>query len=333
VDESITRVTRPTRLEIEKFISTAGSSLNTFRYFKKRDSNFIERHVVTTLYKKGDAFLSYGHLDREGNDVWLGVCVAEDYLGRGYGRQMMLDLLAEGEAHGIESIRLTVDADNSVAVKLYEKLGFCIEKEERNTLYMRVVLHKRMHGYYSNEEIENVLGIKNFGENVFISKKVSIYGGEKIRIGSNVRIDDYCVIAAGGDLDLEGYNHIAPFCYINSKGRVTLRMFSGLSSRCSIYSASDDYTGEHLTNPTVPKKYLKLSENPVTIGRHVVIGTGSSVLPGVTIGDFSAIGAHSLVNKNIPEGKIAAGVPAKVKRDRSLKMLELEKELLEKENG
>jgi len=140
VDESIIRVRKPQILDIEKFISTAGSSLNTFRYFKNRDVSCVESHVVTFLYKQGDDFLGYGHLDKEGDDVWLGICVAESHLGRGYGKQIMIDLLDAGSEQGIKSIRLTVDVNNSIAVKLYQKLGFFIESTVNNTFYMRLLL-------------------------------------------------------------------------------------------------------------------------------------------------------------------------------------------------
>lgn len=53
---------------------------------------------------------------------------------------------------------------------------------------------------------------------------------------------------------------------------------------------------------------------PITVGDNVWIGTNVSVLPGVTIGNNTIIGAGSVVNKNIPEGVIAAGNPCKVIR-------------------
>ena len=53
---------------------------------------------------------------------------------------------------------------------------------------------------------------------------------------------------------------------------------------------------------------------PITVGNNVWIGANVSVLPGVTIGSSSIIGAGSVVNKDIPEGVIAAGNPCKVIR-------------------
>lgn len=53
---------------------------------------------------------------------------------------------------------------------------------------------------------------------------------------------------------------------------------------------------------------------PITVGSDVWIGSNVSVLPGVSIGNNTIIGAGSVVNKNIPDGVIAAGIPCKVIR-------------------
>ncbi len=185
------------------------------------------------------------------------------------------------------------------------------------------------HSFYTPEELRSELGLEVFGENVRISRKASVYGAENIRLGSNVRVDDFCVITAQGPLVIEDYVHIAAFCFVSSRGGVTMKRFSGLSARCNVYSASDDYSGEHLTNPTVPAKYLGMSIAPVVVGRHVIVGTGTTLLPGVAIGDGSAIGAHSLVTKNVPEGVIAAGTPARPIRPRSRRVYELEQALFD----
>lgn len=189
------------------------------------------------------------------------------------------------------------------------------------------------HSFYTPEELSSELGLAAFGENVRVSRKASIYGGENIRLGSNVRIDDFCVITATGPFTVEDYVHIAAFCFVSSRGGITMRSFSGLSARCTLYSASDDYSGEHLTNPTVPEAYLGVTVAPVVIGRHVIVGCGSTVLPGVEIGDGSAVGAHSLVTRSLPTGIIAAGTPARAIRPRRQRLLELERQLLDATRG
>ena len=107
--------------------------------------------------------------------------------------------------------------------------------------------------------------------------------------------------------------------------------FSGLSQGVRIYSGTDDYSGQALTNPTVPHQYLNVHIAPVRLGRHVIIGSGSVILPGVTIGEGSAVGALSLVTKSLDDWGIYSGVPVKRLKSRSRKLLELENDLLNKD--
>ena len=185
-------------------------------------------------------------------------------------------------------------------------------------------------GWYSEQELED-FGFAECGQNVLISKKTSIYGAKNIFIGSNVRIDDFCIIAASnGILRVEGYNHISAFCYLNCSGGITMEKFSGLSSRCSLYSSTDNYDGSCLTNPTVPNHFLEINQAPIILHKHVIIGNNSSVLPGCVLGLGSAVGAFSLVNKSIPEFKIAVGIPAKPIKDRKRDLIQLELKCLNK---
>lgn len=72
-------------------------------------------------------------------------------------------------------------------------------------------------------------------------------------------------------------------------------------------------TAGHAIDSEQRAKGLEIAR-PITVGNNVWIGANVSVLPGVTIGSSSIIGAGSVVNKDIPEGVIAAGNPCKVIR-------------------
>lgn len=72
-------------------------------------------------------------------------------------------------------------------------------------------------------------------------------------------------------------------------------------------------TAGHAIDSEQRAKGLEIAR-PITVGNNVWIGANVSVLPGVTIGSSSIIGAGSVVNKDIPEGVIAAGNPCKVLR-------------------
>ncbi len=187
-------------------------------------------------------------------------------------------------------------------------------------------------GFYTREELEKI-GFKSLGENVLISDKVSIYSPKNISIGNNVRIDDFCVLSAGdGYINIGNYIHIAVFTTIFGAGGVEIEDFSTTSSRVAIYSITDDYSGETLTNPIIPEKYKKLTYKEVKIKKHSIIGTGSVILPGVTLDEGTSIGANSLVLKSTEPWGIYVGSPVRRIKDRKKDLLELEIEFL-KEQG
>jgi len=181
--------------------------------------------------------------------------------------------------------------------------------------------------FLSRSELEDI-GFAGLGVNVSVSRKASIYGASRITIGSNVRMDDFCVLSAGiGGISIGNYVHIAVGATVIGAGKITLSDFSGLSSRVSIYSSNEDYSGAALTNPTIPDEFTNVTSKPVFLGKHVIIGSGSIVLPGATLEDGVAIGALSVVGRRCEAFGIYSGNPAKRIRDRKRDLLELEVEL------
>ena len=89
---------------------------------------------------------------------------------------------------------------------------------------------------------------------------------------------------------------IGAFTYINAQYGVVIEDLVQIGSHCSIYSVS-----------TIDNK-----EGKVLLKRSCKIGSHSVVMPGVTIGENSIVGAFSLVNQDIPDNVIAVGVPAKI---------------------
>ncbi len=186
-----------------------------------------------------------------------------------------------------------------------------------------------MNSFLSTDEL-NELGLASFGDNVLISRKASIYGAENISIGNNVRIDDFCILS--GKISICNYIHIAAYTalYGGEKG-IVINNFSNISSKITIYSISDDYSGETMTNPMIPDKYKKVRSERVVIERHVIIGSGCVVLPGVVLKEGSSFGAMSLINRSSEPWSINVGIPFKKIKNRSKKLLELEKEFMERQ--
>lgn len=178
------------------------------------------------------------------------------------------------------------------------------------------------------------MGFASVGRHVQISDKASFYGASRIHLGDHVRIDDFCVLSAGkGGIWIGSHVHVAVYSCLIGAQAIRLADFANISSRVAIYSSSDDYSGATMTNPTVPDEFKAVEHAPVTIGRHVVIGSGSVVLPGAVIEDGVAVGALSMMRGHSQAFGIYAGVPARRIRERSRDLLELERRFMRTKSG
>ncbi|VGO18269.1 acyltransferase [Pontiella sulfatireligans] len=179
--------------------------------------------------------------------------------------------------------------------------------------------------FYSTNELRG-LGLKAFGDNVCISRNVSIYNAEAISIGNHVRVDDFCVLSGGKGITIGSYIQISPFSIIYGSSGVVLEDYSGLSPHCTIFSESDDFSGNSMIHPFFPAEFKPgYIKGQVTLRKYVQVGVGSAVLPGIELGEGVAIGAHSLVTKACDPWGIYAGIPAKRIKERSRKLIELER--------
>lgn len=189
--------------------------------------------------------------------------------------------------------------------------------------------------WLTDEQVRG-MGFACVGKNVMLSDRASYYNCKNIRLGDNVRVDDFCVLGAGqGGVEIGSHVHMAVYCSIIGRAKIIIEDFAGLSSRVSVYSSSDDYSGAAMTNPTVPAEFTNVHHAEVKIGRHVIIGAGSIVLPGVTLEQGVAVGALSLVKKDCKSFGIYMGTPAKRIGERKRDLLELEEKFLGhlKKNG
>ena len=118
--------------DLEKFISRIGNSSETFRYYNQRNPrDVVENHMITfLLYDNGP--VGYGHLDKEENNVWLGICIKDDKTGNGYGNIMMEKLVNYYNG----KINLSVDYQNERAINLYKKFSFVEYKKVNGMIFM-----------------------------------------------------------------------------------------------------------------------------------------------------------------------------------------------------
>jgi RimJ/RimL family protein N-acetyltransferase len=141
VKTKILEVKTANRNSVKKFLLNGGSSLQTFRYFEKRNPEIIQNHLVTSVLIKEKQVIGYGHLEREKDKIWLGIAIVESQLGKGYGLYLINFLIRSARKLQIDLLHLSVDKINFGAIKLYEKVGFFkVDELNENSILMKIEL-------------------------------------------------------------------------------------------------------------------------------------------------------------------------------------------------
>jgi Acetyltransferase (isoleucine patch superfamily) len=168
--------------------------------------------------------------------------------------------------------------------------------------------------------------LKSVGQNVIIGKTVRIRYPELVEIGDNVIIDDFTYISTS--LKLHSYVHISSGCKLigGRESYIEFNEFSTLSPGVVLAAGSDDYIGG-IATPLVPNVFKgDVRHGKIIIGRHCIVGSNSVILPNVELHDGASVGALSLVNKDLDEWKLYAGIPVKSIKERDKNnILNLEK--------
>lgn len=151
------------------------------------------------------------------------------------------------------------------------------------------------------------------GENVVIEEGALLLEPAHISIGSNVYIGHYAVLRGydRNEMVIGNDTWIGQFCYINSAGGVEIGSRVGIGPAVKIMSSKHGEEGRD-----VPVLMCELEFAKVTIADDCDIGMGAIILPGVTIGRGSIVGAGAVVTKDVEPYAVAAGVPARKIRER-----------------
>lgn len=178
----------------------------------------------------------------------------------------------------------------------------------------------KVNSFYNREELES-LGFNACGKNVLISKYARFYNPELISLGDNVRIDDFCILS--GNIIIGDFVHLSAYCTFYGKNSIEIKNYCGTSPRTTIYSQTDDFSGNFLIGPMHETSLTNVTGGKVVLNEFVQLGANTIVFPNVVIGEGSVTGAFSLVTKSIEGWGIYAGIPAVRIKDRSKKLLEL----------
>ncbi|MBQ9311643.1 MAG: galactoside O-acetyltransferase [Bacteroidales bacterium] len=127
----------------------------------------------------------------------------------------------------------------------------------------------------------NELFSQGIGENSRIMPPITVVRAKNVKIGKNVVIMNNCLMMSAGGITIEDNVLVA--------------------ANCQIISNNHDLAEHQI-----------ITCKPVHLKKNCWVGAGASILPGVTIGENSVIGAGSVVTKDVPDNCIAVGSPAKV---------------------
>jgi acetyltransferase-like isoleucine patch superfamily enzyme len=159
--------------------------------------------------------------------------------------------------------------------------------------------------------------LRSRGERVRIHQGAYLVGAEHIDIASDVIIDTGAILIASAECPIRIGNYVHIGAHSSVCGvPITFDDFSGISHGVRIVGGSEDYSGSLPTNPTIPRELRRVNRLGVRLGRHVVVGANSVVLPvdipeGVAVGALSFVGTREPSNIAMEPWTIWAGTPAR----------------------
>jgi len=176
---------------------------------------------------------------------------------------------------------------------------------------MEILKHKDYHshgtGRFSRADF------KFLGENTIIEEGVLIFHPENIIIGNNVYIGHNSILKGYymNEMVIGDHTWIGQGCFFHSAGGIKIGKAVGIGPMVKILTSAHKET--ELKRPVM---FNELEFDEVVIEDGCDIGVGSILLPGVSIGEGSIIGAGSVVTGNVPSYHVAYGVPARIMRKR-----------------
>ncbi|MFC1497426.1 acyltransferase [Verrucomicrobiota bacterium] len=151
-----------------------------------------------------------------------------------------------------------------------------------------------MSDIYSKAELMD-MGFDKVGDDVAVSRDTRLFAIQG-SLGDGVRIDAFSILT--GNIILGNHVHVSPFCFLaGTGGKITMGNYSGIASHVSIFTKSADYR-------TLESENTEKVKGDVSIGEYSIIGSGTRIMPDITISEHVNIGCNCIVNHNIEKDSI-----------------------------
>lgn len=175
----------------------------------------------------------------------------------------------------------------------------------------------------------NLNDLKLIGVNTYVAPTVMIRRPQLVSIGKNTAIDHGVYITT--EAEIGDYVHISPYvtCIGGAKSKLIIEHFATIAVGTRLIAGSDKFLGDGFTSVTVPDEFRdEVIYSTIKISRFCGVGTNVVIMPGVTLGEGSVVGACSLVTKDTEPWTIYYGIPARpVKARKKEKLIEFAKKL------
>lgn len=151
------------------------------------------------------------------------------------------------------------------------------------------------------------------GEACVFEAGVMVFHPENIYLGRNVYVGHQTILKGyyRNSMRIGDETWIGQQCFFHSAGGLEIGARVGIGPGVRIITSAHKDVGRG-----TPVLFSPIEEGPVAIGEDADIGVGTTILPGVRIGRGAIIGAGAVVAADVPDYCVAAGVPARVLRER-----------------
>jgi acetyltransferase-like isoleucine patch superfamily enzyme len=154
---------------------------------------------------------------------------------------------------------------------------------------------------------------KKIGANIIFEEGALVFHPENISLGNNIYVGHYAMLKGyyKNEMIIEDNVWIGQFCFFHSAGGLHIEENVGIGPGTLILTSRHSEQGR-----SIPILFSDIETAPVHVGRNSDIGVGSIILPGVTIGEGTQVGAGAVVAEDTEPYSIVTGVPARLLRMR-----------------